>query len=60
MRKITEKDAVRGSRLKLVQVPTLQNEASAAKGVHVKNKWSSTKATLKGCHIEYRSKKQSV
>ena len=50
----------RGSRLKLVQVPTLQNEASAAEGAQVGNRGSSTKAKLIGRHIEYRSKKHSV
>ena len=60
MHRITEKDAIGGSRLKLVQVLMLQNEASAGEGAQVGNKGSSAKAKLIGRLFEYRSKKHSV
>jgi hypothetical protein len=60
MRGIFKQNAIRGMRIKFIQIATLQDKALATKKLEMQDGRLASKAKLKGCQIQDRAQEDSI
>jgi hypothetical protein len=60
MRCITKQNTIKRTRLKFVQIATLQDKALATKRPEMRDGWLASKAKLKGGQIQDRAQENSI
>jgi hypothetical protein len=60
MRGISEQNAIKGARLKLIKIFTFENKAFASKGAKMRDRRLATKANLKGGQMQNQSQEDSI
>jgi hypothetical protein len=60
MRGVSEQNATKRARLKLIKISTFQNKAFASKGPKVRDRRLATKAKLKGGQMQNRAQEDSI